>query len=157
MFSSAAAAAIGIAGTTARGDTGPRTTHGAGDLSGIVLYCSTDTVTLSGTFLYTQNGFVDQLPDGSWLSHGTLSFHLEGVTGTGTSGTSYRVVGASQIGYGFAFGSSSLGRDVEHSTETWQLVPIGGGKPLTFHENFVFVVTPSDSTMLVDHGPSDCG
>lgn len=153
---SIALVSIALAVSGANGAAGPVVVHGSDDLTGSVLDCSTDTVTLTGVYRYTESGFVNQLPDGSWFSHGSLSFTLKGVTGSGTSGTSYRVVGATHLGYGFIFGSASPGTDVEDSTETWTLVPDGGGTPLSFRENLVFVVTPSGSTTLVDHGPSDC-
>ena len=145
-----------LAVSGARGDLGPGAVHGSVDLTGAVLDCSADTVTLSGTYRYTEAGFVNQVRDGTWFSHGSLSFNLAGVIGTGASGVSYRVVGATQIGYSFFFGSDSPGTDVEHSTQEWHLVPSGGGTPLSFKENFGFVVTPSGSTTLVDHGSSDC-
>jgi hypothetical protein len=145
-----------LAVSGARGAAGSTTVQGSNDLTGTVLVCSTDTVTLSGTDRFTENGFVKQLGDGTFLSHGSLSFDLSGVEGSGASGGSYQVVGATHDGFAFTFGSLSPGIDVEHTTETWQLVPIGGGRPLSFRENFVFVVTPSGSTILVDHGPSDC-
>jgi hypothetical protein len=146
--------ALAVSG--ARGGVGSGVVHGSGDLAGSVLDCSTDTITLAGVYRYSETGFVNQLPDGTWFSHGSLSFVLKDVVGTGASGMSYRVVGATHVGYAFSFGSASPGMDVEHSTETWHLVPSGGGVPLSFRENFVFVVTPSGSTTLVDHGPSDC-
>lgn len=145
-----------LAASGARGASSPLVVHGSGNLTGSVLECSTDTVTLSGAYRFTETGFLNQLPNGTWFSHGSLSFALEGVTGVGASGTSYRVVGATHLGYGFVFGPASSGRDVEDSTETWTLVPNGGGRPLSFREHFVFVVTPSGSTTLVDHGSSDC-
>jgi hypothetical protein len=157
----AAAGSIAVASTVlavsvAHGAPDPSVVKGSGDLTGSILDCSTDTVTLTGTYRYTETGFVNQLPDGRWFSHGTLSFNLKGVVGTGASGTSYRVMGATHLGYSFFFGSASPGIDVEHSTETWNLAPSGGGRPLTFRENFGFVVTPSGSTTLVDHGSGDC-
>ena len=150
----AASAILAVSGAWA--DSGSGAVHGSVDLTGAVLECSTDTVTLSGTYAFTENGFVNQLGDGTWFSHGSLSFDLAGVAGVGASGLSYRVVGATHIGYAFSFGSVSPGVDVEHSTESWRLVPSNGGTPLSFHEHFVFVTTPSGSTTLVDHGPGDC-
>jgi hypothetical protein len=130
--------------------------QGAGDLTGTVVVCSTDTVTLSGSYHYSEIGSVHQLANGTWFSHGSLSFNLSGVVGTGVRGTSYRVVGATHLGYSFFFGSASPGIDVGQSVETWHLVPSDGGAPLSFREHFGFVVTPSGSTTLLDHGPSDC-
>ncbi|MGZ4408092.1 MAG: hypothetical protein ACXVY6_04760 [Gaiellaceae bacterium] len=112
---------------------------------------------MSGTYRYTETGSVNQLGNGTWFSHGSLSFDLEDVAGTGTGGVSYRVVGATHVGYSFFFGSASPGTDVEHSVETWHLVPLDGGQPLSFQENFVFVVTPNGRTALVDHGSGNCG
>lgn len=130
--------------------------RGTGDLTGAVLDCSTDTVTLSGSYHYSEIGSVHQLANGTWFSQGSLSFNLNGVVGTGSSGTSYRVVGATHLGYAFFFGSASPGIDVEQTVETWHLVPSDGGVPLSFREHFAFVVTPSGSTIVADQGPSDC-
>lgn len=151
----AASVVVVVAGAEAGG--GPYVTHGSGDLTGLTLNCPTDTVALTGGYQYTENGFVKQVGNDTWFSHGTLSFHLDGVTGLGTSGVSYRLVGATSVAYSFFFGSASPGTDVEHSTQAWLLVPSDGGTPLSFRENFVFVVTPSGATTLVDRGPSDCG
>lgn len=145
-----------LAVSGARGDTAFAAVHGSGDLTGTVLICPTDTVTLSGAYRFTETGFVNQLGDGSWFSHGNLSFNLAGLGGTGASGVSYRVVGATNNGFAFFFGAASPGTDVEHTRVTWHLVPSDGGSPLSFTENLVFVVTPSGSTTVVDHGPSDC-
>ena len=145
-----------LAVSVAHGDVGTVVVKGSGDLTGSVLDCSTDTVTLTGTYRYVEAGFVKQLPDGSWFSHGSLSFNLKGVVGTGASGMSYQVVGGTHLGYAFSFGAASPGTDVEHSTETWTLLPSGGGRPLSFRQHFVFVATRSGSTTLVDHGSSDC-
>ena len=145
-----------LAVSGAHGAAGPVVARGSGDLTGSVLDCTTDTVTLSGSYRYTETGFVNQLADGTWFSHGNLSFALRGVVGIGTSGTSYQVVGATHLDYGFFFGPASPGTDVDDSTQTWTLVPVNGGTPLSFRENFVFVVTPTGSTTLVDHGASDC-
>jgi hypothetical protein len=144
-----------LAVSGARGDAGSGAVHGSGDLTGVVLACSSDTVTLSGAYRFTEIGFVNRLADGTWFSHGSLNFDFRGLTGTGASGVTYQVLGGTHEGFAFTFGSSP-GMDVEHTTETWHLVPSGGGKPLSFKENFVFVVTPTGSTTLVDHGPGDC-
>jgi hypothetical protein len=151
----AASAVLAVSG--ARGDAGSGAVQGSGDLTGVVLDCSTDTVTLSGSYRFTENGFVNQLGEDLWFSRGTLVFNLAGLRATGTSGLSYRIVGASTMNFAFFFGAAAPGTDVEHSNVSWHLVPIAGGKPLSFRENFVFVVTPSGSTTVVDHGPSDCG
>jgi hypothetical protein len=145
-----------LAASAARGDPGPTTVRGSSDLSGTVLQCSTDTVTLSGAAHFTENAFVTQFADGTFFSHGSLSFDLAGVEGTGAGGASYQVAGVTHDGFAFTFGSASPGLDVEHTTETWHLLPSAGGKPLSFKENFVFVVTPSGMLNLVEHGPSDC-
>jgi hypothetical protein len=146
-------AALGVSRATA--DSGS-VVRGSGDLTGVVLACSTDSVTLSGSYRYTESGSVRQVGNGTWFSHGTLAFNLDGVRGTGTSGVSYRVVGASSVTYAFFFGGTYGGGDVEHSTQTWHLVPSDGGAPLTFQEDFSFIVTPGGSTTLVDHGSGDC-
>lgn len=153
---SIALASTVLAVSAAQGDAGSGAVHGTGDLTGSVLECSTDTVNLAGSYRYTESGFVNEIGNGTWFSHGSLSFELSDVVGTGLSGTSYRLVGASHLGYGFFFGSVSPGTSVENSTETWSLVPSDGGPPLSFREHFVFVVTPSGSTVIVDHGPGDC-
>lgn len=153
---SIALASTALAVSGAWGDAGSGAVQGSSDLTGSVLECATDTVTLAGSYRYTETGFVNQIGNGTWFSHGSLSFNLRGVVGTGVSGMSYRVVGATHLGYGFFFGSASPGTSVENSTETWTLLPSDGGRPLSFRENFVFVVTPSGSTRLVDHGPGDC-
>lgn len=146
--------ALAVSG--ARGAAGSGALHGSGDLSGVVLDCSTDTITLTGAYDYTEVGFVNQLGNGVYFSHGSISFNLAPLSGTGRTGASYRVVGATNLDYAFTFGSAAPGTDVEHTRETWQLVPSGGGAPLSFRENFVFVISASGSTTLVDHGPSDC-
>lgn len=150
----AASAALAVAG--ARGDGSFRAIHGSGDLTGVILVCSTDTVTLSGSYRFTETGFVKQLSDGTFFSRGSLAFDLSGMRGTGASGVAYRVVGATNEGFAFTFGPSAPGTDVEHTTVMWHLVPIGGGTPLSFAEIFAFVVTPSGSTTLVDHGSGSC-
>jgi hypothetical protein len=152
----AVSAALAVAGARAAGESGASETRGAADLTGVVLYCSTDTVTLSGAYHYTENGLVNQLGNNTFFSRGKLSFDLAGVSGTGASGTSYRVTGATSLSYAFFFGGSYGGGDVEHSTETWHLVPSNGGAPLSFHETFVLVSAPNGSTILVDGGSGDC-
>jgi hypothetical protein len=156
VAAAAVSAALAVAGARAAGDSGASETRGAGDLTGVVLDCSTDTVTLSGAYHYTENGLVKRLGNNTFFSRGELSFNLTGVSGTGTSGTSYRITGATSLGYAFFFGGSYGGGDVEHSTETWHLVPSNGGAPLSFHDTFVLVSAPNGSTSLVDHGSGDC-
>ena len=151
--SAAVSAALAVAGARAADSSVVR---GSGDLSGVVLGCSTDTVTLSGSYQYTENSSVHQTGNGTWSSRGTFSFELAGVSGTGTSGVSYRVVGATSIGFGFFFGGAYGGGDVEHSTETWRLVPSDGGTPLSFQETFVLVAAPNGRTTVVDQGSGDC-
>jgi hypothetical protein len=150
----ALSAVFAVAGASA--NAGPSVVHGSGDLSGVVLECSTDTVVLSGSYRYTESGFVNQLGNGTWFSRGTLSFDLAGVLGTGASGVSYRLVGATSVGYAFFFGATSSGIDVEHWTQTWLLLPQSGGPPLSFRETFVLVVMPNGSSTVVVHAPTDC-
>lgn len=152
----ALAAALAVAGARAAGGSGASETRGSGDLTGVVLNCSTDTVTLSGAYHYTETALVSQLGNNTFFSRGTFAFHLAGVTGTGTSGSSYRLTGATILNYAFFFGGSYGGGDVEHTTQTWHLVPSNGGAPLSFHETFVLVSAPDGSTTLVDHGSGDC-
>jgi hypothetical protein len=154
----AAAAAVfaALAVVSAHASAGSSVVRGSGDLTGLVLNCNTDTVTLSGSYRYTENASVRQSGNGTWFSRGTFAFDLEGVSGTGTSGLSYRVVGATSIDFAFFFGGTYGGGDVEHSTETWHLVPSDGGTPLSFQQTFVLVSTPAGTTTLVDQGSGDC-
>ena len=151
--SAAVSAALAVSGARAAG---AEVVRGSGDLSGVVLDCSTDSITLSGSYRYTESSSVHQTGNGTWSSRGTFSFELAGVSGTGTSGVSYRVVGATNIDFAFFFGGAYGGGDVEHSTETWRLVPSDGGMPLSFQETFVLVAAPNGRTTVVDQGSGDC-
>jgi hypothetical protein len=156
LLALAAAVSVAVAVAGAQAAAGSSVVRGTGDLTGATLDCGPEMVALSGSYQYTESSTLKQVGTGTWFSHGALSFNLNGVRGTGTSGASYRVVGATNIDYAFFFGGTYPGGDVEHSTETWRLVPSNGGAPLSFQQTFVLVAAPNGTTTLVDHGSGDC-
>jgi hypothetical protein len=152
-----AAAVAVLMPSTALADSGVTIVKGSSDITGAVLTCPTENVVFSGTYTYTEIGFVNQIGDAAWSSHGTFISSFNGVTAVGqTSGTEYRVVGVTASGYNFTFGTADTA-DTSRWVQTWMLVPVGGGMPLSFHEMFVVIFGPDDGSILFLHqGPRDC-
>jgi hypothetical protein len=141
-----------------RADSGVTTSKGISDLTGDVLTCPSENVVFSGLSTWSSTGFVHEIGNGTgFSSHGTLIFNLNGVTAVGqTSGTQYRVTGVTATGFSFTFGAADTA-DVDRFVQTWMLVPVSGGKPLSFHEIFIVIFGPADQPILFFHqGPRDC-
>jgi hypothetical protein len=108
-------------------------------LSGIETVLATDTITASG-HRATQ-----------------LVFNLRGVTATGlSSGTHFRVTGVTVTGSSFATGTLATA-STSRFVQTWLLLPIGGGPPLSFHEVLTLIYDANGSlASIASQGPSDC-
>lgn len=105
-------------------------TRGTLDFNGAELTCPKENVFFEGVSTY----FIKSVRTPSGVNAATFLFNLNGVTAVGaTSGTVYRVVGVTATGF------SDLTLEQQRATtyrfvQTWLLVPVGGGEPLTFHE-----------------------
>ena len=134
----AVAAPAGFAGA------GVTVTHGTVDLTGAVLSCPDENVVFTGTasFLSTARA----TPGGQ--SGGQFLFNLNGVTAVGqTSGTRYTVVGVTSTG---------ITTRSFMSVQTWLLLPVGGGKPLSFLHLLTHIVNANGESVAFISQMRDC-
>jgi hypothetical protein len=123
------------------------------DLTDTVLACPNENVVFSGVATITETDVTT--PSGERI--GTFLFQLSDVTAVGqTSGRKFRVVGVTATGFSFPIGTLH-DADTSRFVQTWLLVPIDGGAPLSFHEILILVFDANgDLAALVSQGPSDC-
>jgi hypothetical protein len=127
------------------------------DVTGTVLTCPSENVVFQGSYTFFSKATLTQVGSGGFHSQGVLVSSLRGVTAVGqTSGTQYRVVGVSASNFSFSFGTSGSA-SINKFVQTWQLVPVGGGPTLSFHEVFVHVFDANTKeAVFVRQGPADC-
>src|SRR5512133_240284 len=127
--------------------------RGTDDWTGVVLTCPSENVIFSGVGTFSET---DTLTPSGHRAAELLS-NLNGVTAVGqTSGTRYRVVGVTSTGFSFSAGAGSPNTaDVSRFAQTWLLVPLGGGTPLSFHEVLTVVFDAQGNLVsFVHEGPS---
>jgi hypothetical protein len=151
--------ALGIAIAIVLGTAPPasaRATHtlrATVDFTGTVLACPAENVIFSGSATLTETA--TSTPTGKSVAH--LLVNLQGLTAVGdSSGAKYRVVGVTSTGFGFSIGTPQTA-DTSRFTQTWLLVPLDGGAPLSFREVLTIVHNANgDLVALVSHPPADC-
>ena len=123
------------------------------DLTGVVLTCPNENVVFSG--VESVVAFDALSPSGQHTLR--TIFELRGVTATGQqSGTRYRVTGVTVTGSTFAIGSLATA-STSHFVQTWRLVPVTGGQPLSFQEVLTVVYDASGSLVaVVSSTPGAC-
>ena len=127
-----------------------RTTN---DFTGDVIPCSTENIVFSGTATVTSVSVVTP----QFVRVDTITFNLAGVTAVGeTTGTAYRVTGVTTSSFSDAiFGKTKATTDT--FVQTWQLVPLDGGRPLSFQEVLHLTFDPDDNlVILASKEPRDC-
>ena len=123
------------------------------DFTGTVFTCPAEDVILNGTAVVVETATTTR--SGRSVAH--LLVNLRGLTAVGaSSGTRYRVVGVSSAGFGFTVGTAETA-STSRFTQTWQLLPLDGGPPLSFHEVLTVVHNANgDLVALVSQPPADC-
>jgi len=126
------------------------------DTTGRTLSCGGQTIVFSGAYTMTARDDTRQVANG-WRSNGVLTANFSAVTATNQStGAVYNVVGVTSTTYSFAFGGLDTA-DVHTFVQTWKLIPVGGGTPLTFQEVLVHVFDSSGNEVVFrDLGPQGC-
>jgi hypothetical protein len=123
------------------------------DFTGVVLTCPTENVVFSGTATLVETATT--APSGETIAH--LLFNLRGLSAVGqSSGTRYRVVGVTSTGFSFSIGTPQTA-DTSRFTQTWLLIPLKGGTPLSFHEVLTVIHDANGNLVaLVSQPPADC-
>jgi hypothetical protein len=145
---------VGAPGALSASDQIVRST---GDLTGVVLTCPDENVVFNGSYTFVATERTKQIAPAGWVSTGTFTINLAGVTALGqTSGADYRVVGVTSGGFSFTFGTTEAA-STSRLVLTWHLLPVAGGLPRSIHEVFLVIFDANQRLVaFVQQGPADC-